>query len=577
MSHPRDSVGNLYVHPRQHDPETGPNGHKALHSPHETQHIPAPDLLDLLSTSSQLLIVDVRPLGLFLESHFPRSANISIPSLIVKRFRKPSQSRNATWESLAGFVSTAAGKQVWDGLDTASWLEVVVVGLTNADELARILSGIMEVLVEKGRVRVLEGGWAAVLSSTSASRELVSGELSVSKNFPKSAIPSNSSNPQDWQSPTSPPLSHRPSMPLLRASEQGTKNLPSISVPKDPARRPPKLSLNLDKPLRSTSLPPEPLQSGIGLNKLSINVGESNRLSPGLRITAPKTPLGSSFQTLCHAQSKLPPSPSSFGDVKRLVGPDEDLQPSATARPVSASPAIAPFIVSTVLPSFLFLGPEICSREDVEVLKGMGIKRILNVAIECNDDEGLMLRRSFERYLRIPMRDIVEESGVAKGMREACDFLGEWSRVVSADPQMMHDFTPLPLMSIARQENPDLSPPSSPTSYMPTLGRSRRPTLTWRSVGKAYHRTSASSLNSCSLSKRSLESKNLVAYISRLPVIRARGRGQIHVICGKVYRRLGSAVVWTRDQLRQNRRITVCQKPEMGMRRQEDRWETSVR
>jgi hypothetical protein len=54
----------------------------------------------------------------------------------------------------------------------------------------------------------------------------------------------------------------------------------------------------------------------------------------------------------------------------------------------------------------------------------MGVKRILNVAIECADDKQLRMSERFERYHKIPMRDIVEESGVAKGMEDACKFLG---------------------------------------------------------------------------------------------------------------------------------------------------------
>jgi hypothetical protein len=108
--------------------------------------------------------------------------------------------------------------------------------------------------------------------------------------------------------------------------------------------------------------------------------------------------------------------------------PASDIPP--TAGLTTARGAIAPFIVSTILPHFLFLGPEITSDEDIEELRRLGVKRILNVAIECDDDGGLRLRERFDRYLRVPMRDIVEESGVGKGMRDACDFLGECSRCI---------------------------------------------------------------------------------------------------------------------------------------------------
>ncbi|KAG1777840.1 dual specificity phosphatase [Suillus placidus] len=74
------------------------------------------------------------------------------------------------------------------------------------------------------------------------------------------------------------------------------------------------------------------------------------------------------------------------------------------------------FIISTILPNFLFLGPELISPSH---------KRIINIAAECTNDRGLMLRERFERYVHIPMRDCVEEKGVRKGLSKACDVLDE--------------------------------------------------------------------------------------------------------------------------------------------------------
>lgn len=82
------------------------------------------------------------------------------------------------------------------------------------------------------------------------------------------------------------------------------------------------------------------------------------------------------------------------------------------------------FAVSTILPNFLFLGPELTNPEHVEELRALGIKRILNIAAECDDDHGLGLKEVF-KYYKIPMRDTVEEENITKGVREACDFIGE--------------------------------------------------------------------------------------------------------------------------------------------------------
>lgn len=61
----------------------------------------------------------------------------------------------------------------------------------------------------------------------------------------------------------------------------------------------------------------------------------------------------------------------------------------------------------------------------MEELKELGVKRILNIAMECNEDDfGLNLKERF-RYVKIPMRDTVEEENIQKGVRQACEILGE--------------------------------------------------------------------------------------------------------------------------------------------------------
>ena len=460
--------------------------------------------------SDHLLVVDTRPLALFLESHFPRSANISIPSLLFKRFRKGAAT--STWQTLGSFISTQAGREVWEQSRVDPELSVVVTGLAVADETAKVLYTLMDGLLP-GRVRILQGGWAPVMASKEASSLLVAGEES------RATVESGRGFPEPKTAPLVPPpppippsdplsasLAHQASMPSLRPDglPDPTRNFPSLSLrgqTHHSTRRQPKLSLNLDKPLRSATIAtfPHSDSSQTSLRKkasnLSVNIKEANHSET---LKSPSAPMPGSFQALCLAQSKLPPSPSSFGDVRGLIRHDEDddsptarspLPPptawsgSTTARPQNASipiiyptPAtpivgsassgmstarsLSPFVVSTILPGFLYLGPEICTTDDVKVLKNLGVKRVLNVAIECEDDEGLGLPKLFERYLKIPMKDIVEESGVAKGLREANVYLGECFRLLTREScqclQMTLDSIPHQHMSIARQANPGL-------------------------------------------------------------------------------------------------------------------------
>jgi hypothetical protein len=71
----------------------------------------------------------------------------------------------------------------------------------------------------------------------------------------------------------------------------------------------------------------------------------------------------------------------------------------------------------------------------VDEIRDLGIKRILNMAAECDDDKGLRLREAFDRYVKIPWRDNVEEDNVAKGVREVCDILGRSVFLFSCMPE----------------------------------------------------------------------------------------------------------------------------------------------
>ena len=98
--------------------------------------------------------------------------------------------------------------------------------------------------------------------------------------------------------------------------------------------------------------------------------------------------------------------------------------------PPTTEEAFPVFTVSTILPNFLFLGPELTSEDHVQELLTLGVKRILNIAVECDDDQGLRLRKRFDSYTKIPMRDFVEEENVRKGIRSVCDILGEHSLAI---------------------------------------------------------------------------------------------------------------------------------------------------
>ena len=377
------------------------------------------------------LIIDTRSLGAYLTSHLPRSVNINIPTLIYKRLKR-SRGSGATAETLGSYITTSAGRAAWEDFTERPDQDVVIIGALEEDEAAMVYKGIMDKIASPERVKVLKGGWGAIMASDAKS-SLVSGddEPAATSSASTSSTPFTGTIPTFNIAPPPNPDSHpqmlsqKKSMPSLRAGIKRS-NVPSLSIQVDP-RRPGQLSQ-----APKTASP----RGGGKFPNLHLDIAAAKGGQPSLAPKSPaRSPIRGSFQQACLEQSRLPPSPSSFADItlptpgpvwpQRSPG-GQDYGFAGPSRTGPARNAVAPFIVSTILPSFLYLGPEISSKEEIEELKKMGVKRVLNVAMECEDNQGLGLVKEFEKYHKIPMRDIVEETGVNKYMREACDFLSKF-------------------------------------------------------------------------------------------------------------------------------------------------------
>ncbi|PLW46314.1 hypothetical protein PCANC_11213 [Puccinia coronata f. sp. avenae] len=85
------------------------------------------------------------------------------------------------------------------------------------------------------------------------------------------------------------------------------------------------------------------------------------------------------------------------------------------------------FKVSTIIPSFLYLGPEPSKPTDFEELHRLGVRRILNTALECVDEEQLIQTDYpfITKYFQIPLRDFVEETGIQNGIQQANRILND--------------------------------------------------------------------------------------------------------------------------------------------------------
>ncbi|KAF9238392.1 hypothetical protein BU15DRAFT_75326 [Melanogaster broomeanus] len=415
--------------------------------------------------------------------HLIGSINIAIPSLILKRCRKPA-GRFQTLEALRQFITSDQDKHHWDVQLSPQGLwdgDIVIVHGEETAESERdnlqvtawALLPVLASLLGPGRVHYLRGGIAAAQRHTGLQEHIVAQHISAANGDRVEPALKSAKGKGVFQLNTSAPTqSHfeieqsAPSpLPIMLSGAPYQNIHVSGSPPPSqlafrrpaPPRRPsvPNLSrittngddqhLALPRlqirtvPRRSVTLPITPTQQSASLNGNTFYLPPQSPSHLNLLHSNHTPPASSPRWTSSPAEFLPPPSPM-FSRPTPPRTPDTPLgatnphyTPSpSTARPDEQQPTsiegeFPTFTVSMILPNFLYLGPELTLPEHVEELKSLGIRRILNIAAECDDDHGLNLRENFERYVKIPMRDTVEEDQITKGLKEACDMLDEAS------------------------------------------------------------------------------------------------------------------------------------------------------
>ncbi|KAF9103979.1 hypothetical protein BGX29_002606 [Mortierella sp. GBA35] len=78
--------------------------------------------------------------------------------------------------------------------------------------------------------------------------------------------------------------------------------------------------------------------------------------------------------------------------------------------------------VSMIMPDFLYLGGELVEEAQLEELEQLGIRRVLNMAVNC-DDELWIERFGRSGYLKVGLRDHVDQD-LKDGLDEAIKFIG---------------------------------------------------------------------------------------------------------------------------------------------------------
>jgi hypothetical protein len=447
------------------------------------------------NTSRRPLLIDTRPLAAFLGSHIKSSINFAIPSLILKRSRKPGAGFGSI-DALRQFITTDTCRNVWDHIMApgGSWDGNVIVydeemnpqDRLNAQAISWALLPVISPLLVRGSADFLEGGMLAARADPRLQKFIVSSDNPRTLD----EVPE-----EQHLTLASPPPAPRLSLPSKPKKNGGLFQLDTITAARSttlpevdlsagaspvsgPANTLPSNTEGASWNITDASPSPPPSQSVFpraspprkpslpALRKLDTKSAE--RLGPpklhvrtlrSATLAAPPSGLWpSGFEgnsPRAHSPSHLtltysnhtPPASARLGEF--LLPPPSPIMPSSpgtplppspiTARPdLSAPPSteeeIPTFTVSTILPNFLYLGPEITAEEHARELESLGVRRILNIAAECDDDHGLGLRQRFERYVKIPMRDTVEEDNIFHGVREACEALGTFCLFHIASP-----------------------------------------------------------------------------------------------------------------------------------------------
>lgn len=428
-------------------------------------------LVARLSAPTRPLLIDTRPLVSFMASRLDRSINMAIPSLILKRCRKPNGAFHEL-DALRQYVTTDDGARIWDDmLGSGDWDGDIILYDETMDEKDRhntqatawALLDVVDPLLDHGSADYLEGGFAAArrhpylrqliirddrvdassqddpptgkksgglfqLDIPSAGRSRTLPEVERPPASPAPLMPAIHWNVSgDYASPspppsqtvfTRPPPPRRPSVPTLGKLDTTSAERLNAGMPKLQVRTMPVKAATLSAPplhgsdpasFRSRSRSPSHLNLTFSSHSPP---GSAQLLSPSIN----------SFNELLP-----PPSPAftrSSSPATPMPRSPQTARPDSSQPPTTEEDPYPVFTVSTILPNFLYLGPEVTAEEHVEELLSLGVRRILNIAAECDDDHDLRLRERFERYIRIPMRDTVEEDNITRGVREVCELLG---------------------------------------------------------------------------------------------------------------------------------------------------------
>jgi rhodanese-related sulfurtransferase len=406
------------------------------------------ELAELLSSSEEnqevdIILIDVRHLIDYQKSRIRGSINVNLPSLLIKRYQRGTVSNF----NLENFITTSEGRDIYatkyhtKQQQFATILEqkaaeqqkkkkktwVVYDDTMSEDDQtsqAWTLLNVLERFIgtdkkSEGQVHYLCGGYQAF-------------EATVSEAWLESSLVSSLPSPPASTSSTG-SYHHAQQLPQLKLNTTNNNNIPRRSISYTIGES--KTDLSKRTSLFSLDTQAARVNNANALARRAKRRSEQQQQQQKQDTTLrprsivqqqhePNQTLSQPQQQQQQQQQPLIPThqPPLNNLLNRVTEDDEMGLMTADMSPRTETDFS--FIISEIIPGFLFVGPEIETDDQAKQLtQERQIKRVLNMAEECHD-EGL--RNHTVVYHKIAARDTLEMKNIELVMMEAVHFIGKY-------------------------------------------------------------------------------------------------------------------------------------------------------
>ncbi|KAI9321450.1 hypothetical protein BX666DRAFT_2104040 [Dichotomocladium elegans] len=343
----------------------------------------ASGLSEMLSNEQTVMLIDVRNLFEYQRRRIVGSFNVNLPSLLIKRYQRGTVSNF----NLENFITTTEGRASYTEKNKSMVQNWVVYDedMLEPTSQAWTLLNVLERAMDTDSVYYLQGGFKAFQDEQYIIESDIDGGITGMDLERQVHLPRRSVSYTLGQSHEKTHLHRRTSLFSLDTQAARANNANAL------ARR---------------------------ANKRAIAAHLDDQ-SASHRRHLQQQPQQQQQQQQQHLVAPSATN-STNSSLTRVVEDDEATVPITSPR----TETDFEFVISEVIPGFLYVGPEIETTDQAAQLEMRHIRRVLNMAEECNDE---VLTDSIV-YRKISARDTVEMKNIDWVMMEAVCFIEDAKR-----------------------------------------------------------------------------------------------------------------------------------------------------